>query len=219
MSHIIRGQIFGNRPSGNYSSFENDGTPVQYGDATAWEDERVPVTSLKLGGSHDPGFAVWKKNAGGTSQGVFIHWFDKATEEELYFALQISHAWKEGSTIYPHVHWIPKTNGGANTKVSWGLEYVVQSMGVAFGTTTIIYGNTSIPNETPVADRHYLTRINGTTGIVMTGHTISCMLIGRVFRDATGAGGTDDYDDDAGLLEIDFHIERDTNGSRLETSK
>jgi hypothetical protein len=199
--------------------FEDDGTPVQLGSATTWDDERVPVTSLAKGGVSDPGFAAWKKNAGGTSLGVFIYWFDKTTEEELFFALQIPHSWKEGSTIYPHVHWIPKTNGAVGSKVCWGLEYTVQSLGGVFGTTTIIHGNTAILNETPVADKHYLTRLNGETGIVMTGQTISCMLHGRFFRDAGSVLATDDYDDDAGLLEIDFHIEKDTNGSRTETTK
>jgi hypothetical protein len=45
------------------------------------------------------------------------------------------------------------------------------------------------------------------------------MLVCRLFRDAAGVGGTDDYDDDAGLLEIDFHYEIDTIGSRTETAK
>ena len=48
---------------------------------------------------------------------------------------------------------------------------------------------------------------------------VSAMLIGRVFRDATGAGGTDDYGADAILLEIDFHYEIDGFGSRDEYIK
>lgn len=54
----------------------------------------------------------------------------------------------------------------------------------------------------------------------MTGvNTVSSMLACRLFRDATGAGGTDDLDNDAGVLEFDFHYEIDTMGSRSEYLK
>lgn len=36
---------------------------------------------------------------------------------------------------------------------------------------------------------------------------------------AAGALKTDDYDNDAGLLEVDFHVQLDTEGSRTEYGK
>ena len=53
----------------------------------------------------------------------------------------------------------------------------------------------------------------------MKNKKISCVLSGRLFRDATGAGLTDNYASDAGLLELDFHHLRDENGSDHEYHK
>jgi hypothetical protein len=196
---------------------EHDGTLVLKNDAVVWEDLRVPVTSTKLGGTKDPGFAVFKDNGSG-SQGVFINWFDKTTEEELYFAVQVPHCYKLGSDIEPHVHWTPAANGGAGAVVSWGLEYTWAEIGSSFGNTSIIYSNTHYPGDgSLVAGKHYLTDFATISGDGI--NSVSSMLCCRVFRDAGGTGATDDYDDDAGLIEIDFHFQIDTLGSRQELAK
>lgn len=127
------------------------------------------------------------------------------------------HNWKEETSLHPHVHWIPKANGGADKKVSWGFEYTWFDIGEVLGNTTIDYADdTEEGDSVLLANKHYETDFSAIDG---TGHTISSMLSCRIFRDATGAGGTDDYDDDAGLLEMDFHYEIDTIGSRREHVK
>lgn len=184
--------------------------------APAYDDLRVPVTSVKLGGTKDPEFAVFQDDGGG-SQGVFLYWFDDTTEEEIYFTAQLPHGYKEGSTIEVHTHWVPEANGAAGQVVCWGLEYVWRNIGATYGPTAIIYGNEHYPADNPlVADRHYMTDIGDITG---TGQTISSMLVCRLFRDAAGVGDTDDYGSDAGLLEVDFHVLMDAIGSRSETVK
>ena len=216
MTHIIRGDIFGNRPAGNYATFEDDGSIEFAGDASFWDDLRVPVSATKRGGTKDPDFAKILDNGAG-SQGVFSYLFDQTSEEELYFNVQIPHSWKYESTIHAHVHWAPTANGSAGQKVSWGLEYSVAKIGSTFGNTTIIYGDTTTPDETLVADRHYLTDLGD---ISMTGvDSVSPMLVCRVFRDAGGTGGTDDLASDAALLEFDFHFQIDRPGSRSEFTK
>lgn len=183
---------------------------------TVWDDLRVPVTSTKLGGSKDPGFAKVIDNGSG-SQGLFTYLFDAGSEEEIYFACQLPHNWKKETDIKPHVHWIPVANGTAGQKVCWGLEYSVKAINGVFGNSTIIYGDTVNPSVSAlVAKTHYLTSL---TAISMTGiTTVSSMLLCRLFRDATGVGGTDSYTDDAALLEIDFHYEIDSLGSNTEHS-
>lgn len=205
----------GDKSGGNYASFNTIGEIRLYGDATQWEDLRVPVNATSKGGSKDPDFAKAFDNGAG-SQGVFTQYFDPSTEEELYFEAQLPHAWKQGSDIEAHIHWIPDGNGGAGEDVCWGLEYTWADIGEVFGNTTIIYGDTNHLSETLVNGKHYLTEL-GT--IDATGKTFSSMMICRVFRDATGAGGTDDYPNDAGLLEIDFHYQVDSFGSNGEYVK
>ena len=181
-------------------------------DNSVWEDLRVPVTSVKTGGSKDPDFIQFMDDGAG-SQGVFSYAFDKTTEEEVYFAVQIPHAWKLGSDIEPHCHWSPSDTDTGN--VVWGLEYTISDIGGTFG-------NTASLSVTDAADgtakKHQLSDL-GT--IDMSSYTddgdVSIMLICRIFRDATDAADT--YDADAFLHEIDFHIELDTLGSRQETSK
>lgn len=185
------------------------------GTATVWEDLRVPMTSTKLGGTKDPHFTAFKTT--GTSQGVFIYWFDAGTEEELYFACQIPHSYKVDSNIYPHVHWTPSVSGSASQIVSWGLEYTWASIGSIFGNTSIIYANAHDPADSILlGSKHYMTALPTING---SGKGISSMLICRIFRDATGAGATDSFTGDAGLIEIDFHYEMDTMGSKTELAK
>ena len=183
---------------------------------TVWDDLRVNAYSTKLGGSKDPDFAKILDNGSG-SQGVFAYLFDDSTEEEVYFAVQIPHCYKFGTDLKPHVHWTPVANGGAGEKVSWGLEYSIQEIGATFPNTMIIYGDTSVPDETLVADRHYLTELTTIDGSAID--SVSAMLICRLFRDAGGTGGTDSYGDDVALLEFDLHFEIDSMGSKDEYTK
>jgi len=183
---------------------------------TNWDDMRIPVYSTKVGGSKEPGWGQLKDDGSG-SQGVFTYLFDDSTEEELYFAVQMPHSWKFGTDISPHVHWTPTVNGGAGEVVSWGMEYTLSDIGGVYGNTSIIYTYETIPGGDLVADTHYLSEF---PHIDMSGiDSVSAMLICRVFRDATGAGGTDDYGDDAALFEIDFHYQIDSLGSQLEYIK
>jgi len=181
-----------------------------------WEDLRVPLNTVKLGGN-DPRFAVAFTNGAG-SRGVFAYFFDKASVEEVFFAVQMPHGWKAESDITPHVHWFPKTNGAANATVSWGLEYNWTSIGGTIGNSSIIYTKTTTSGDTTLAaNKHYMSNFAAISGAGVTG--VSPMLMCRLFRDATGVGQTDDYDDDAGLLEMDFHYQIDTMGSRLIAAK
>ena len=205
----------GDETGGNYAQFNANGELRLRGDATQWDDLRVPVTATTRQGSRDPDFTKFKDNGSG-SQGVFAYLFNKTTEEELYFIAQMPHSWKQGSAIEAHVHWYPTVNGSAGTDVSWGMEYTWSNVGEVFGNTAIIYGDTNHLSETLVAGKHYITELGA---IDATGKTFSSILVCRVFRDAPGAGGTDDYDADAGLLEIDFHYQIDSLGSNEEYIK
>lgn len=206
----------GDVSGGNYFEVQETGEVRLYGEATQWEDLRVPVLSTKTGGTKDPDFVKVYDNGSG-SQGVFAYAFDATTEEELYFMVQMPHSWKEGSDIHAHVHWIPTTIPDAVTnQVSWGLEYTWASLGSTFGNTTIIYGDDETPAGDLTVDTHYLTELGIISG---TGQTFSSMIICRVFRDATGTGGTDSYAYDAALLEIDFHYEIDSFGTDEEYVK
>lgn len=201
----------------NYTEFEADGTLVMHGDATVWDDLLVPATMTKMGGTKDPGFAVFKTNGSG-SQGVFLYWFDAVTEEELYFAVQLPHSWA-GTPITPHVHWVPSIASDENPSgqtVRWGLEYTWINIDGTFANTSIVYAKSASGLTT--AGKHLMTLFSAITPGAGTQDGISSMLICRIFRDATSVAD-DTYEHDAGLLEIDFHYEKNTIGSRAAGTK
>lgn len=189
---------------------------LRYNVGPSWDDIRVPALAGKIGVGSPPAFTKVFDNGAG-SEGVFTYLFDSTAEEQLFFIVQMPHDWKLESDIEAHVHWFPTANGSAGQKVSWGLEYTIAEHDGVFGNTAIIYGDTATLDETLVDNKHYVTEL----GIIsMSGiTTISTMLICRVFRDATGTGGTDNYTSDVGLIETDFHYIRDDLGSRLEYTK
>lgn len=203
----------------NNTTFESDGTMVFNGDATVFDDIMVFPDATNRGGSNGP---VWGgqaseyfRNNGSGSQGVFLWMFSKSSEQELYFSVQIPHSYKIGTTLYPHIHWTTKTGTPTGTDVVWGLEYTVVAIGGTFGNTTILTANSLIPGMTPTGTGQHLITPLGT--IPGTGLGISSVLICRVFRAA--ANGSDTFDNETGLLGIDFHFQKDTEGSRTDFTK
>lgn len=189
----------------NNLSIDDAGTLTLNGNATVWDDLRVPLSTVQTGGILDPDFAQFKDDGAG-SEGVFAYLFDKTLEEEVFFSVQMPHTWREGTNLKPHVHWCPvDTDTGA---VVWGLEYTWSNIGAVFGNTTII---TVTKAAGGTAYYHYLTAFDP---IDATGKTASSMLVCRAFRKS--ADENDTYDNDAALLEVDFHYEIDKLGEDVE---
>jgi len=173
-----------------------------------WDDLRVPVSATSVGGANDPQFVKVIDNGAG-SQGIYAQLFSAAVEQELFFWCQVPHSWRVGTPLNPHVHWFPENNGAGS--VVWGLEYTISTIGGTFGASQIISGTGS---TTSTAFVHRTTAI---TPIVMGSNLISTMLGCRVFRWVSDP--SDNYGSRAALLEIDFHFQQDTPGSRSEFNK
>jgi len=187
------------------------------GDNAVWNDIRIAAENTRLQGGSDPDYLQFKTNGSG-SNGVYAYRFDATTPEEVFFSVQIPHNYMLGSDLDAHVHWVPTADGTSGQVVSWGLEYTIANIGDVFGNTSIAYGNTHIPADDVLAqDKHYLTEVTTIDGSGID--SVSTMLMCRLFRDAGGAGKTDDYASDAALLEFDLHYQIDSLGSRSEYSK
>lgn len=154
------------------------------------DDLRVPLdkgsasASLEyFSGSSGPQIWVFRNNA---------------AVEAMSFTLQLPHNWKDGTTIYPHIHWIPRATATGNIK--WNLDYTWANLntGTFSGITTISGINTG-----PFTiNQHLLADIG--TGINGTGMTYSSVLICRIWRDSSATEDT--YNADAAGLSMDFHI-------------
>lgn len=194
----------GDPGGGNYTAVEADGTLEFNGDATVWDDLRIPGLSVKLGASA-PDLVAFL-GAGNLKAYAFD---GGATSEEVHFTIQLPHSYKEGTDITPHVHWSPTTANAGN--VQWFLEYSWANIDATFPAVTTI---NVIDAASGTAWDHQMGVMSAITG---TSKTISSMLVCRLYRDPTG--GSDTYGDDASLLEIDFHFEMDTVGSRTVSAK
>lgn len=193
--------------------FGEDGTLTFEGSATAWEDMGIPGFSVR-GGASPPDFA------GGFagSATLYAHFFNGVnTLEEVYFSLQAQHAWKEGSRLWPHVHFSPASTNGADTgerAVRFVLEYAWANVDGIFGApATIEMTAAFVPNASQWA--HLIA--HSQDGMDATGKTISNILMCRLYRDPANAGDT--YPQDVALLSFDIHYEIDAMGSAVPMSK
>lgn len=196
-------------------TIEADGTMAVSNDATVWDDLRVPLSEPSTGKV----LPEWNTFPYGSASGTtpYLNWFRASGVDEMYFVVQLPHDWDQGTTIMPHIHWSPSQDGASGPTVPrWALQYAWASLGETFPGYTTIYGTTTTPSEVLVKSRHYLTQL-GSEGIIATGKTISSMLVCRIFRD--GGDDTDTFSGLAGALEIDFHYQRNTMGSRTEFAK
>lgn len=206
----------GDISGGNVTKIGTDGSLSYVGSATRWEDLRIPTTSLKESSVDMPTWDVFIDDTDGP--GVYLHWFDDEDgsinkEEELFFTAQMPHGWKEGSNIEPHVHWTTKDDA-TGKNVEWGLQYVWANVGDIFpSTTNIIYTNATV--GAPGLRRHSISQFPEIDG---TGRTLSSMLICRIFRHSSHSNDTFN-NKQAGLIEIDFHYEVDSDGSNEEYTK
>jgi hypothetical protein len=179
----------------------------------SWEDLRVPVNALKVPTVNPP---VWTDYSAGQLL-AFETTEVAGNEEQVFFTVQIPHSYRLGSDIIPHVHWVPAVDTTDATEgVRWGLEYEWVNMEGTFSTTDTIYALETLTKGACI-NTHQLTSFSAITG---SGKGISSMLVCRLFRNSSN--GADTYDGagaNALLLEIDFHYEIDTIGSRSSTAK
>jgi hypothetical protein len=198
----------GDVTNGHDTKIEADGSLMFEGDAVVWDDLRV---SLDKGSSSASLEYVW----GGSGPQI---WYFRDNEglEAMSFVVQMPHSWKEGTMIYPHIHWLPKSSESGN--VQWNLDYSWQNYDSATPLVFPTYTTSTVVTSGPfVANTHRITSLTGGTGLDGTGNKISSILICRIWRNSSN--GADTYRDDAGLLSLDFHYQIDTVGSRAEYVK
>ena len=206
---ITGGWKFGN--TSHNTEFESDGTIKFNGDATVWNDFVVELSSAKIPAANAPNWAKVADDGSG-STGVYAWHFDDG--EYIEFHIQMPHDWKEGSTIYPHVHFECTSDVDPTDKFDLELEYFWVDIGEDRPANTTLENReceTGVNTDT----QHQIVNIpeNGIDG---TGHTISSILICRLER---VAAASDNYADQIIIYDADVHYEVDSIGSRGVTSK
>lgn len=198
----------------NNSQFESDGTLVFNGDATVWDDLRITPGSFDRPGSSDPVYVAYAPN-GGVISTYLTEW---AKNNLASFTIQLPHDYKQGSDIYVHIHWTPGSRGNEeNGKfVGWKLDYSWANINGNFGNMATV----DLSDACDGTDhKHQMTPDVAITG---TSKNISSMLMCNIKRTDTGAD--DDWASSTSgqlpmLLELDFHYQKDTVGSRTISAK
>ena len=193
--------------STHYLEIEEDGTLVLHGNATVWDDLRVPAQNTKLTPSKsEPAFEE-------LVDGLYVMKFNisNADDESIHFIAQMPHGYKEGSDIYPHIHWCPDSTNTGN--VRWQFEYVIANIDGVFASSAI--SETITEAADGIQHKHQLVSFSPIDG---AGLTISHILVCRLTRLST-SDAADTFTGNACFLEFDFHFEKDTIGSRQELIK
>ena len=176
------------------------------GESTVWDDLMFPAVGINPTGS--PTAPTLDNDNGWMS-------FDPNTQQVLAIQVQLPHRWKEGSTLYPHVHWSKSTADVGS--VVWQLEYkwlpIGQTMDTSWTVLTVSTPITATPDGN-IARQHL---ISSFTPIAATGKKISDMLIMKLSRLAPDAADT--YAAAALFYQYDIHIEIDSMGSNFEFIK
>ena len=177
-------------------------------EAAYWDDSQVPALAI-VPGATAPGLISFA-----TNDLMKIYGFDGAARDEVaHFTVQLSHRYKEGTPIYPHIHWCRTTDPGDTdrTNVVFKLVYSFQSINGGFTSG----GTNSITNY--VAGTNWNHQISAFTPITNASANISAVLVGSITRVSTDGGDT--YDQDAGFLGFDIHHQVNGFGSDEITSK
>jgi hypothetical protein len=185
----------------------NGGQIIFDGSSTVWDDLQIPgYTANRIPSIPSP-------SAGSAMGNMWLSFFTGT--ESVYFNIQMPHSWKEGSTIYPHVHAYLETSATLST-VIFGLEYTWHSsFSCAAFPAPIIYNMCATVNSNIVAGSPLY--INGGLGITppVEPYLLSSLLICRLYRQSAA----NNCPSRIGFISFDVHYEMDTIGSREENHK
>lgn len=185
----------------NYVSIDSKNSVRMYGSSTVFDDLMFPFTTGFQGINPYPTF---------NADSIYYNWVIDtvgASKCMMYFIIQMPHTYKEGTTIYPHVHYKYETAVGTPT---FRMKYKWYDSPES-GNTNVAYNWYSMSNTTGTTNNTIQMCYNG--GISGVNKTISSILICELYLVAqTGTGDVHAY-------QFDIHFEKDAVGSNTITSK
>jgi hypothetical protein len=167
------------------------------GAATYWDDLLMPLQQGKQGQTDQP---AWDA----TNLG-YLFPQNNATHI-LYLMCQIPHRWKEGTAIYPHVHW----KQAANQTPVFKIDYKWTSLGGAVPGAWTTY---TMSTKAATYTSGTIHQLSYGAAIAGTGHTISSVMEIKLYRDDNA------YTGNVLATSFDIHFESDLLGSRTEYTK
>jgi len=146
------------------------------------------------------------------SMGVKALAFPAGRVTEIDGSEQLPHEWVEGTTIYPHAHFMVESTEAGN--ILFRFEYLWVDVNGVVGSNSIVL-STTVANNT-VERTHRLENIpNG--GLDGAGHKISSIIQYCFAR--VGTDASDTYPGTVYISEFDIHALLNTMGSKTLTTK
>lgn len=141
-------------------------------------------------------------------------------DDWLTMVIQMSHRWKAGSVVYPHIHWIQSGASTPNLLVGW----LWQVNGAATATTWDYLIPSANAFTYSAGNLNQITKFGSITP--PEGAGLSDLLHIKLFRDVanessefSGAEVDGTTQDDVYANSFDIHFEIDSAGSREEYTK
>lgn len=183
-------------------------------DLVLWDDLRTPGHDVRTSGSSQPDMV---SGFGGNANLYTLQFDGVSTLEEVFFDIQLPHTWKQGSVVYPHVHFSPvstNSNDAVSRTVRFVLDYTWSNINGAFGVVSS-YEMTKafVPNAS--LWKHLIAA--GAAGLDGSNKLISSVMKCRLYRDPTNAADT--YPQDVALNSFDIHFQVDALGAVNEYTK
>jgi hypothetical protein len=167
--------------------------------ASVWDDIVVPLNQARQGSNLKPTFDE-------TNVGFLFPQNDASAI--MYLIVQISHKWKEGTTLYPHVHW---QQSSASTP-SFYMDYKWFNANEAIPAAwTTGYSFNSFAFTYSSGNLHQIA--TNATGISGSGKKISSILLIKLYRNDNVAIGN------VLAFQFDIHMEINSMGSRQQYIK
>jgi len=196
---------FGDVAGGNYAEFEADGTLVNKGTATVWQDIDFPII-IRTTGANVPTMTAAQGNI------TIPEW--QINDYNVCEGQELIHGWKEASAGSWHCHILTGGTDTSDRTLAFEVEWFWADTGSALSaTTTTLSPDYTIPANTP-AKTHLLVPIGTAT---LTGGHIGGHIWARLKRVAATAGTAPTANPWCSMLQM--HLELDTIGSRAITAK
>jgi hypothetical protein len=177
-----------------------------------WDELHIPANSLRLGST----ITDYTSYYGSLSAPAFA---SGGASDEAFFMVQLPHTYKEGTHVYPHLHWSPGSSGTGydSQSVAWTVDLSWVNMTGIFPFPISYSGIDSWTTLNNYEHRKVDCSCSGTTYLDGTNKTMASMIMGRVCRQITRDDDT--YSAPAYLLEVDFHYQKDWLGSSTASVK
>lgn len=203
--YVINLEASGDAGNPRAIEIRTNGVPIYRIPTEIWDDSQVPQTTIRLG-STAPTTAPF--NGGPVNTLMFQNNRDDTVE----FSVQLSHTYKQGTDVAPHVHWCETAATSAGTNVVWELISAWGNVGQAFPAYSTNYVTNAITGTNWLMQLAEFPHLNG------AGKTVSSIFVCQLRRLANSATA-DNYDKNVAFLGIDMHHQISSPGSDSELSK